>query len=359
MTKEEAISQMQKATDQGIAFIDCTFTEKCDPAFKEEVTVVQLTRDYFHWKEKSPNEIVDYKLETIIDLGLIGGIKPVNTHSTKISKYSFVSTSEMMRPKPDGSRDTKEETYEYDAEVRFDDELANDLIYNNGKFSWNGNGTDKGQRYYEGQKLKRLSNMATHGRSKADSGAEKRAIIKLLNLPPSTTKIKGQYKMVNIYLFISKVVPNLDNPQMREKFLNHSFGITQSIYGEQAVIEQTGFEDSDTIVGEVNNDDNSSFIEQFLNSDLAKRPESRIAIEWTLNNPSVHEGAVSILKSLPQNSNPDQRVKCIADLYMLNPLAEQLQIPNTNKTISQNILDAGDNTQVLVNIISECCKILK
>lgn len=174
----------------------------------------------------------DWTKNFVFLVGELCGVKSRKVTCQKLSKHSFVSTYESRRAIPSGDHVTEEGEYEFDAEIRVDKEYWEERAKN----------PDKPQEWKhktEAHKNAAIAGLAVLGRSKADTGAEKRAVIKVLKFP------KPDYKMVGTHIFCFRCSPNMENREMRNSYLSIGnpsasvFGSTPQIeHKESDVIEQ-------------------------------------------------------------------------------------------------------------------------
>ncbi len=245
MNKEEAKKRIEELKSQGKTVFDLTFESECIEFFQEEIQEIQLTNDDFHWKESWPSknmEIVDYKKQFIMLIGAAAGITVMDIVHSKESMFVHNATCYVRRPTPNGTNQELSADSCYDVEARFQIELSNDIIkYEKWKESGS-KGDQQGGKYCtkneilnEALKRKRMAEMAQHGAAQADTGAHQRAIKKMLKIPPATEKKGNGYLMPGSYIFISCIKPNLQNTELRTRFLNSYFG---GATGKQILFEK-------------------------------------------------------------------------------------------------------------------------
>jgi len=171
---------------------------------KIEVFETEMNQESFHWDKNG--KLVDYQKTFILDLGGLCGIEAAPFVSEKLSKYSYLSKSNLYRLLPSGNREHCSAEYEFDAEIRGEETVLKDEVYNM-------NSPDK--RKYKNTAQERLvvTQLAVLGRSKADTGSHKRGIIKMLKLPSAKPEFVGTH------LFCFRCVPDMSNPEVRQGFL--------------------------------------------------------------------------------------------------------------------------------------------
>ncbi len=378
MNKEDATILWKKLEKEGKNLFDCMFSEHPIPQLTEEVTAFKMTRECFHWHAKKQNEMVDYTKQTIAELAGYAGIGPIDSVQTKgDNRFSYISTIEAGRPRINGSKDRASATYEYCAETRFMTVEANDIIYGYGKFSPKPNGEDKGERYYNAMKMKRLADMAGLARGKSDSGAEKRATIKLLKLPPATTSENNQYKMLDMIIFISKAVPNMDNKEVKSLYMQSAFGISQSIYSQQPAIPQRfdDYEDPEIVEdpeileakepkkeGKKGKEEYAftSTALEHLNT-LSQNDEAKLIIDWMFKENDSHVEAIKILNdySRTKKSNPDKLI-CVTNLYKLHPDIQNFLLPGSDNQELTEYLDylIKNDIHALPKALKDCASVI-
>lgn len=198
---------------------------------KIEVFEVSINKDAFHWDTKG--KIIDWKKDFIFLLGEMCGIESGPFHSEKMGKYSYLSKANLFRILPSGNKEYASAEYEFDAEIRAEEAILKDEVYNQNP--------DKRKYRNDAQKRLAVVEQAKFGRQRADTGAHKRAIIKMLNVP------KAKDDLIGCVLFCFKCTPNFENSAIRNMYLTGG-NPASSVFGD--VPQITKVEDDDTIQGE-------------------------------------------------------------------------------------------------------------
>ena len=160
------------------------------------------------WQTKQKDKIVDWAKDFILGIGLACGIEADRFVSEKIGKYSYVSKASVYRLLPSGNKQYTPADYEFDAEIRAEEIIVKDQIRNMDT-------PDK--RRYKTQAEEKLVviELAKSGRSKADTGAHKRAIIKMLHQIPAPDKTYIGWRF-----FCFQCVPDMSHKAVRNMFLS-------------------------------------------------------------------------------------------------------------------------------------------
>ncbi|MDC7221561.1 MAG: hypothetical protein PQJ59_16625 [Spirochaetales bacterium] len=245
MTLEQYEKRYAELKEQGIRSMHFGFNGQLPVDFlKIEVFEEVIKESHIHMIERSVNEngqwvkkkeIVDWKKGFIFMLGGLCGIESDPFVSEKTGKYAYLSHARLWRLLPSMNKESVSAEYEFDAEIRAEETILKNEI----KFQ------DYQQKVAEGKKPryevyqkykteadKRLAvvEMAKFGRQRADSGAHKRGIIKMLKLP------NPREEFIGMTVFCFKCVPNLDNMEMRHKLLNDDKS-AQEVFG---IADNTG-----------------------------------------------------------------------------------------------------------------------
>lgn len=169
----------------------------------------EITRNAFHWDIYNPNKIVDWQKNFIFLIGELCGITAEPFVSEKTGKYSYLSKANVFRLLPSGNKEYNSAEYEFDAEIRAEEFILKDEVKNL---------NNPEQRKYQNDPQKRLAvvEQAKFGRQRADSGAHKRAIMKMLGFPSP----KPEY--VGIKLFCFRCEPDMENREVRQMYLQGS-----------------------------------------------------------------------------------------------------------------------------------------
>jgi len=171
---------------------------------KIDVFEGEITRECFHWDKNG--KLVDWQKTFIFELGGLCGIEASPFVSQKLSKYSYLSKSNLYRLLPSGNKEHCTAEYEFDAEIRGEETVLKDEVYNLEKPE---------NRKFKNTAQERLviTQLAVLGRSKADTGSHKRGIIKMLKLPPAKPDLVG------VHVFCFRCVPDMSNPEVRRSYL--------------------------------------------------------------------------------------------------------------------------------------------
>jgi len=196
---------------------------------KIEIIEEEVTDSAFHWQDKWSNNggkwvkeksIVDWDKNYILMLGGLCGIESDHSKSEKMGKYSYLSKSTCYRVLPSGKKEYESAEYEFDAEVRAEEVVLKNEIkameYEEKKASNSLRQNDREvSRKYKSDFEKQLVvvEMAKFGRQRADTGAHKRAIQKMIKLPSANESLIGTH------LFCFQCVPDFSNKNVRQKYL--------------------------------------------------------------------------------------------------------------------------------------------
>lgn len=371
MTKKQALQEIAELKKQNKPVLDLTFKSECVPYVKEEIVKFEFSDKHFH-RDKN-NEIVDYTKNVILEIGLLAGIEVIESISQKLSTFAYTSTCFVKRKMPTGHVEQMSADYEFDAEIRFQIEEANDIIYQNGKKY-----TKKSDMVNKAMKVRRIAEMAVHGKSRADTGAQKRAIIKILQIPGATTKYKNQYAMPNTIAYISKIVPNLDNSEMRQLYLNNMAGIASQITTQHqepkmlpsaneandkpadnppGIIKQ---ENNEFEFTDIEADADAGFesagdeitIREFFNSDIVQKNKYLYTIlDYILKNSHLHNKASIIIDTYQSTDILEEKYRCIIRLYLEHDKIKNYQNGAAVKFLG-DILKAGDESKLQSSIIT-------
>lgn len=221
---------------------------------KVEIIEEEITAAAFHWQDKWMNvggkwkkekSIVDWDKNYVLMLGGLCGIESDFSKSEKMGKYSYLSKATLYRILPSGKREYESAEYEFDAEVRAEEVvLKNQIKYMEYEEKKSSNSLGRNDREVK-QKYKSdfekqlvVVEMAKYGRQRADTGAHKRAIVKMIKLPSASEELIGTR------LFCFQCIPDFSNENVRQKYLqgdnpaNSIFGTAQIEYKEEDVIDQ-------------------------------------------------------------------------------------------------------------------------
>ena len=170
---------------------------------KVEVFEGEITKECFHWQNE---KLIDWQKTFIFEIGGLCGIEAAPFVSQKLSKYSYLSKSNLYRLLPSGNKEHCTAEYEFDAEIRGEETILKDEVYNL-------NTPDKRKFQNTAQERLVITQLAVLGRSKADTGSHKRGIIKMLKLPTPKSDFIG------IHVFCFRCVPDMSNPEVRRSYL--------------------------------------------------------------------------------------------------------------------------------------------
>ena len=185
---------------------------------KVEVFEGEINKEAFHW-DSYTGKLVDWQKNFIFDLGSLCGIEAAPFISQKLSKYSYLSKSNLDRLLPSGNKEHCTAEYEFDAEIRGEETVLKDEVKNlkspdNRKFK------------NTAQERLVITQLAVLGRSKADTGSHKRGIIKMLKLPPA------KQDLVGVHIFCFRCAPDMSNPDVRRSYLE-SQNPSHALFGQQ------------------------------------------------------------------------------------------------------------------------------
>ncbi len=222
---DTAYATLKKANKKSM---HCDFRgQKPIEYLKIEVFAEEITRDAFRWQGTT---LKDWNKNFIFLIGGLCGIDEAEFPvSEQLSKYAFISKFQVSRPLPDGSTAFMSAAYEYNAEIRADEVILQDEINNLSN-------PDNRKYKHEAQKNLLITQNAKYGRSKADTGAHKRATIKMLKFP------KPESKLIGTTIFCFKCSPNFDNVEVRRRYLS-SDNPADEIYGGTRQIEHHEIKD--------------------------------------------------------------------------------------------------------------------
>jgi hypothetical protein len=232
MTYNKYLEVHKKLVDENRKIFNFDFNgQKPIEFFKIEVFHVVIEKDHMHTFGGKP----EWTKNFVNLIGDLCGVKSKMISSDKISKYSFVSSYESRRRNPSGDHSSEEGTYEFDAEIRVEKEYWKERMdYPDNQKKW--------KYVSEAHKMHEISSLAVLGRSKADTGAEKRAVIKLLRFP------KPDFKMIETHIFCFRCEPDMDNQDARRNILNGG-SHANSIFGTPSISgpAETAKKESDDI----------------------------------------------------------------------------------------------------------------
>jgi len=187
---------------------------------KLEVFESEITEESFRWNY---DNIKDWNKNYIFDIASLCGIEPQLDRfvSQKLSKYSYLSKSSLIRLMPSGNKEPGGAEYEFDAEIRGDEIVLKDEVDNMKT-------PDKLKYKTAAQKKLVITQLAVLGRSKADTGSHKRGIIKMTKFP------KAEKKLLGVHVFCFRCIPNMDNAEVRQSYLE-SQNPSNVVYGPQRI----------------------------------------------------------------------------------------------------------------------------
>lgn len=197
---------------------------------KVEVFEEDITRESYHWDDKWTKndegkwvksvEIVDWTKNFILLIAELCGVE-TDLPTSKKEDGSFISSTTARRLTPAGNKISEPGLYDFDAAARVDVKYWDDII----KFK---DDLDKRKYPTEAHKNKAIAQLKVNGAGKADTGAEKRAIIKLLKIPTPLEKNIG------VKMFCFRCVPDMTNSEVRQGFLN-SQNPANAVFGTQKI----------------------------------------------------------------------------------------------------------------------------
>jgi hypothetical protein len=205
-----------------------------------EVTEEVVTENAFRWDEKwekadngswtKRRVLVDWKKDFIFTIGGYCGIDSASSETSREGSHSFISVANVVRLFPSGHRIYNSATYEYDAESRAEEAILKNRIkykeYQRAVASGEKPKREVKNKYpSRDHEMLLIAENKKFGRQKADTGAYKRAIIKMLKIE------KPEESMIGVHMLCFKCVPNMDSPEMRSSFLLGSGNPAPSIYG--------------------------------------------------------------------------------------------------------------------------------
>lgn len=231
MNQIEYESRFKQLKEQGVKTMHLDFRGSKPIEFlKIEIQEETITKNAFHWKDKKDKnwnvvgkEIVDWNKNFIFVIGGLCGIEPEPFKSEKMGKYSYLSKSNLYRLFPTGNKEYTSAEYEFDSEIRAEEVVLKDEIFNMKK-------PEKRRYTTDAKKKLAVVEMAKFGRQKADSGAHKRGIIKMLKLPSATEDL------LNVVVFCFRCIPDMSNHQMRASYLLNN-NMADSVFGAPRQVE--------------------------------------------------------------------------------------------------------------------------
>lgn len=373
MTKQEAIKRMEELKKQKKPVIDLTFKEKCISFLDESITEIVITNDDF----VNSNQFVDFTKLFLDKVAGASGIEYDNEVKTckqyndipaekgfEMYNYSYITEVSGRRPMPNGKLKSHTDIYEYDLVNRMMKEILNDYTYNNEK-DQTLNINDKNnlsEKALLNNKLRRLSDMATHARTKSKSGAQNRVCKFLAGLP----KPKKSY--IGASIFISKTIPNMENKEVQGISLNAIFGIASKIYGNQQVNlsapenQEIILEEKEIIIDkDLDRVADKGFYQNelsIINNLLSYADEHLSAIiTYIITDSNLYMEAAKIISESGPENDPG-KLKCTVKLYMLHESIQAYKINNDQDLISylNTIIEKG-NDQKMRDVINSCYKV--
>lgn len=198
--------------------------EQMAPLFEAHAEVVEVTAADFHDLGSGTSYP---KKETTDKFGAAAGLSfaSVNIGTRKDSPLCFVGKAQCRMLGPDGQMiDLAPAEYEYDAEVRAEEEiLKNQMKYKTGSKYADGAATaelEKKSCYLQHRKV---------ARRRADTGARCAAIIAALGMP---TGMKNLFaKSPTVYFLFSRIIYNAKNKMVMDRALDSMFGAAKLLGG--------------------------------------------------------------------------------------------------------------------------------
>jgi hypothetical protein len=222
MTPEEADKRIEELRASNIKCHKFDFRDqKPIPYLKIEVFEIEITQDSFHWakgREKQGGDwvdvwkIADWKKNYIFTIGGMCGVESLPFQREREGKYSYISKARVSRLLPSGGREGQSAAYEYDAQVRAEEAIVENLVKHERAKANKWKQVDIKYKTEAEKQLLVIQN-AKFAPQKADSGAQKRAIIKMLKFPTPSKELIG------VHLFCYKCSPNFDSPDVRNQYL--------------------------------------------------------------------------------------------------------------------------------------------
>jgi hypothetical protein len=222
MTPEEADRRIAELRASNVTCHKFDFRDqKPIPYLKIEVFEIEITADSFHWtkgREKQGSEwvdvqkIADWKKNYIFTIGGMCGVESLPFQREREGKYSYISKARVSRLLPSGGREGQSAAYEYDAQVRAEEAIVENQVKHERAKANNWKAVDIKYKTEAEKQLLVIQN-AKFAPQKADSGAQKRAIIKMLKFPTPSKDLIG------VHLFCYKCSPNFDSPDVRNQYL--------------------------------------------------------------------------------------------------------------------------------------------
>ena len=223
--------QFLKFTDEwkrkgAIDFTRRSHYEPMAPLFEAHAEVVEVTANDFHNLGTVSGVTTFYpKKETVDKFAAAAGLSfaSVNVGTRKDSPLCFVGKAQCEMLGPDGQKiSLAPAEYEYDAEVRAEEEIINNQKKYKDGSKYNGpNG-----------ELERKSCYIQHrkvARRRSDTGARCAAIIAALGMP---TGMKNLFaKSPTVYFLFSRVVYNAKNKMVMDRALDSMFGAAKMLGG--------------------------------------------------------------------------------------------------------------------------------
>ncbi len=251
MTINEFQNRKEILKKDKIQFGEFGFNDQKPMEFlKIDIFEVTIDKDSFHWQSKWKNEngrwvktegVVDWDKNYVLMLGGLCGIESEHSKSEKMGKYSYLSKSTCFRLMPSGKKEYESAEYEFDAEVRGEEVILKNEIafmeYNQKKDSGTLKQNDREvkQKYKSDLEKKLVTvEMAKFGRQRADTGAHKRAICKMIKLPSASEELIGTH------LFCFQCVPDFSNGNVRDLYLSKN-NPASSVFGNTPQISDNSY----------------------------------------------------------------------------------------------------------------------
>jgi hypothetical protein len=253
MTYSEYLKRVEELKKKNVKVGSFDFKgQKPIEFLKIDIFEVTVDRDAFHWQPKWENvnnkwkkteKIVDWDKNFVLMLGGLCGIESEHSRSEKMSKFSYLSKATLYRRLPSGKKEYESAEYEFDAEIRADEViLKNEIAYMEyeqkkeaGQLKQNDREVKQKYKTEFEKKLVAVE-MAKFGRQRADTGAHKRAIGKMIKLPPAKEDLIGTV------FFCFQCVPDFSNTNVRNMYLTGE-NPASSVFGAPQIT--TNIEDAE------------------------------------------------------------------------------------------------------------------
>jgi hypothetical protein len=200
-----------------------------------------VTEKAFHWNKKWTKngkkwdeiwEIKDWNKNFISHVAKLCGVENGTPKSSKNGEYIYVSFSNTTRLMPSGKKNYTSMDYVFDAKIRADEAiLKNEIAYTDYMDLINAGEKPKKEvkNHYKTTARKRLKviEMSKYGGQKANTGAKKRGIIDILDIPSPSEELIGEH------WFCFQCVPNFDNLSVQNTYLQGSS--ENPVFGEESI----------------------------------------------------------------------------------------------------------------------------